>query len=223
MRLGVIAALATELGPTLRAFPALPSPGPLPSGTRWSPPYCFRAGGVGAERAARAALLLADAARPDALVSAGFCGAVTGDLEVGDLVLGGTTRFEPSADLLDLARVAWPRARSGRIATVTRVLTDAAEKAEVARKSGAVAVDMEADAVGRTAQDRKLGFLCVKTVIDTPAEPLASAYAGIWTVLWEILSRPRTVAQMIYDSKRVTVGADRLRDFFLALREKIPA
>jgi hypothetical protein len=82
---------------------------------------------------------------------------------------------------------------------------------------------MEAEAVAVAARARGLGFLCVKVVIDTPSEPLASTYAGCWKVMLDLLARPGTIGQMIYDSKRVKLAADRLRDFFLKLKEKIPA
>jgi hypothetical protein len=78
---------------------------------------------------------------------------------------------------------------------------------------------MEADAVGVAAQARGLGFLAVKAVIDTPAAPLASTYSGCWTVLGDLLKG--SVMGMIYDSKRVKLASERLREFFLALRGKL--
>src|SRR5262245_54445963 len=121
MLLGVIAALPNELGPTLKAFPG---------STRKvehlqcheSPPFVFTWGGIGDRRAAAAALLLADTFKPQALLSIGFCGALRDDLETADLILGGTTNLPAAPDLLDLARSAAPKARSGTVLTVPKVM-----------------------------------------------------------------------------------------------------
>lgn len=222
MKLGVVAALQTELGPVLRAL--RPSPRRVEHLTfHETPSLVFTAGGVGARPAAAAALLMADHAKPDALVSLGFCGALTDDLQAPDLVLGGTTAHPATPALLDLARTSAPNAKSGAVHTVPKVLVKADEKRALAKSSGAAVVDMEADAVGVVARARNLGFLCVKVVIDTPSEPLASTYAGCWTVFRDIVTRPGTIGQMIYDSKRVKVAAERLRDFFVVLKAGLPA
>lgn len=221
MKLGVVAALQTELGPTLQALqPSVRQVEHLRF--HETPSLVFVAGGVGARPAAAAALLMADTAKPDALISLGFCGALTDDLQTPDLVLGGSTAHPASPELLDLARSAAPQAKSGSVLTVPKVLVKTEDKAALAKSSGALVVDMEADAVGVVARSRKLGFLCVKVVIDTPSEPLASTYAGCWTVLKDMILSPGTIMQMAYDSKRVKVAAQRLKDFFLALKEVLP-
>ncbi|HVR83658.1 MAG TPA: hypothetical protein VMU54_05055 [Planctomycetota bacterium] len=218
MKLGVIAALSQELGPTLRAIPTTRRVvDRLPF--HESPSLVFVAGGIGSRPAAAAALLLADTFRPDALLSVGFCGALTEELETADLLLGGTTRHPAELTLLALARAAALKPRSGTVLTVPKVVVDAAQKRELAKTTGAVAVDMEADAVGVAAQARGLGFLAVKVVIDTPSAPLASTYAGCWTVLGDLLKG--SVMGMVYDSKRVKLASERLREFFVALRGKL--
>jgi len=222
MKLGVIAALQTELKPTLVA---LPHQSRSFEHLRFheTPSLVFVVGGIGAKAAAAASLVMVDRFKPDALVSAGFCGALNDQLETGDLVLGGTKKRPPDEKLLDLARAAAPKARTGRVRTVEKVVVNAEDKKTLGEESGALIVDMEAEAVGLAARSRDVGFLSVKVVIDTPAEPLASTYAGCWTVLRDVLIRPGTITQMIYDSKRVKIAADRLKDFFVALKDKLPA
>jgi nucleoside phosphorylase len=217
VKLGVIAALSQELGPTLRA---------IPTTTRTvdhlkiheSPSLVFAAGGIGARPAAAAALLVADRCKPDGLLSIGFCGALSDDLETADLLLGGTSNHPAADSLLTLAREAAPKARTGSVVTVDKVLLGADEKRALAKKSGALVVDMEADAVALAAKARGLGFLAVKIVIDTPSAPLSSTYTGCWTVLRDLLRG--SLMGMIHDSKRVKLAAERLRDFFVALNER---
>jgi nucleoside phosphorylase len=220
MKLGVVAALSQELGSTLGAIPTTTR---VVERLRFRecPSLIFVAAGVGSRPAAAAALLLADTWKPDALLSVGFCGALTEDLGTADLVLGGTTNHSAEPALLALARSCAAEARSGTVLTVPKVVVDAAEKKELAKKTGAVAVDMEADAVAIAAKARGLGFLSVKAVIDTPAAPLASTYAGCWTVLRELFKG--SVMGMIHDSKRVKLASERFREFFLALRDKLAA
>lgn len=221
MKLGVIAALRTELGPTLKVF--RPASQPVQHVTCYvSDPYVFAAGGVGMRPAAAAALLVADTFKPQALASVGFCGALRDDFETGDLILGGTTSQPADEALVDFARAAAPKARDGSVLTVPQVLLKADDKRAAASKTGAAVVDMEAEAVAKAARARGLGFFSVKVVIDTPAEPLASTYAGCGRVLLDILRNPMTIGQMMYDSKRVKLAADRLRDFFVALKDKLP-
>lgn len=221
MKLGVIAALKTELGHTFQAL--------SPASRRVEHLTCyesgqlvFTAGGVGARPAAAATILVVDAFKPQAVLSVGFCGALRDDFDTAEIVVGGTTTHPADAALLDLARAAAPKARDGTVLTVPKVLVNADEKKAAASRTGAAVVDMEADAVAVAARSRNVGFLSVKVVIDTPAEPLASTYAGCWTVLLDLLKNPMTVGQMIYDSKRVKLAAERLRDFFVSLRDKLP-
>jgi len=221
MKLGVIAALQTELGPTLKALN--PAPRRVEHLTCYeSGPCVFAAGGIGARAAAAAAILVADTFKPQAILSVGFCGALRDDFDTGEIIVGGTTTHPADAVLLDLARAAAPKARDGTVLTVSKVLLGAEEKKAAASKSGAAIVDMEADAVAVAARSRNVGFLSVKVVIDTPSEPLASTYSGCWKVLLELLSNPMTIGQMMYDSSRVKIAAERLKDFFVALRDNVP-
>src|ERR1051325_4657932 len=121
MKLGVIAALKTELNPTLAALsPASRAVEHLRF--HETPSLVFVAGGGGAKAAAAASLLMVDHFKPDALLSTGFCGALTDDLATGDLLVGRTTKSRADAALLDLARAAAPQAREGSIRTVEKVV-----------------------------------------------------------------------------------------------------
>jgi len=214
MKVGVVAALTQELSPTFGAIATAPK---TVEGLRFheSASLVFVAAGVGSRPAATAALLLADTFKPDALLSVGFCGAIVDDLASADVLLGGTTAHPADPALLALARAAAVKPRLGSVLTVPKVVVDAGEKKELARTSGALVIDMEAEAVAVAAQARGLGFLAVKVVIDTPSAPLASTYAGCWTVARDLLLRPGSVMAMIYDAKRVRLAAERLRDFFV--------
>jgi nucleoside phosphorylase len=201
VRLGVVAALRTELNPTLKAL-------------RTPEPYLFTTAGVGAEKAARAARALPQGL--DGLLSVGFAGALTDDLAPGDLVLDGSG----APELLEPARRAGPH-RVGRVEMVDHVVVGREEKEALARRTGALVVDMESAAVQAVARERGVNFLSVKVALDTPSCPLASTYDGCGTILVDILRRPWILARMIGDGRRARRAARRLRDFFLAFRKEL--
>jgi nucleoside phosphorylase len=214
MKLGVVAALSHELRPTFNALVTYPR---VVEGLRFhdSNNLSFVASGVGSRPAAAAALLMADHFKVNGLLSVGFCGALSDDLDAGDVIFGGTTAHPAEPKLLDLAKTCYHKPRLGTVLTVPKVVVDADEKRELAKKSGALVIDMEADAVAVAAKARGLGFLAVKVVIDTPAAPLASTYSGCWTVAKDLLKG--SLFAMIHDSKRVKLAAERLKDFFVAM------
>jgi nucleoside phosphorylase len=209
MKLGVVAALETEIRPTLKAF--------HPSGPDPADPFRFMVSGIGLTRAERTARSAEDV---QGLLSVGFCGGLEDGLVPGDLILGGTREFEVSPDLLKIAQRAGPH-RIGMVDTVDHVVNDTEEKRSIARTTGAIAVDMEAAGVGKVAKQKGLAFLCVKVVLDTPSHPLASSYASFGRVAIDILKRPWIVGRMIADGKRAGLAAQRLRDFFVAFAKEL--
>jgi nucleoside phosphorylase len=218
MKLGVVAALGRELLPTLQAFPSRPQEA-MGFCTYWdSPPLCFAKGGMGVVRAERVARWLAEDAQ--GLLSVGFCGGLDDSLSPGQLILGGTPEFEASPSLLEIAKRAGPH-RLGVVHTADHVVIHLEEKRRLARTTGAIAVEMEAAAVGRVARELGLPFLCIKVVLDTPSEPLASTYAGCFSTGLQILTRPWIIGRMLDDGKRAKRGAEKLRDFFVAFRKEI--
>ena len=201
MKLGVIAALRTELKPIQAALPP-------------ESPFLFVASGVGAVLADAAARALPlDLA---GILSVGFCGALTDELSPGDLVIDPTG----SPALLEAARKAGPH-RLGGVRMVDHVIITTEEKREIATATGAMAVDMESQAVARVGRERSIAFLCVKVVLDTPSRPLASTYASAARVALDVLKRPWIVARMIRDGKRAGLAAERLRDFFVAFAKQV--
>lgn len=130
------------------------------------------ANGAGAERAARAAAVALAREPVDAVVSAGYCGALDPALEPGSVyvatsVAAGGCCF-PAMD----PGSARPHA-SGVLASVGRVARTAAEKAQLRVETGAGAVEMEAAGVARAACEAGLPFYCVRSVTDRASESFA--------------------------------------------------
>lgn len=126
-------------------------------------------GGVGRERAARAARLLVDGHRPTLLVAAGFAGGLDRALARGAVVEPAAVRGSAadSEPLRLAAAFAGPT-----IVTVDRIVHSPPEKAALGAATGAALVDMETLAVAQVARDT--GRLCraVRVISDAAGDQL---------------------------------------------------
>ena len=229
----MVAAVPPEIRPAIRALRARRGSGGGGRGTStgggrsraaWDAGAIVLAcGGIGAEAAAACARDLLDRFRIEVLVSAGFAGAVRRGVATGDLIVGGTAGFAADPEALARARAAFPAARVGNVVAVGKIHRGGTDAENAARYGIAVAVDMESAAVGRVARERAVPFLCVKAILDTPDAPLASGYAGVGSVLWEIVRDPRVLAGIFTDARRARRAAGRLAEFFSALAPTLSA
>lgn len=127
------------------------------------------ANGAGPKRAA----LAADAAagfRPDALLSLGFCGAVSPDLEPADVLVATEVLWKDAAYPSSQLTNAIPH-KTGVVRTLDHIAQHSQEKAYWYER-GASAVDMEAFEVARKARMEQLPFYCIKVVTDLAGETL---------------------------------------------------
>jgi adenosylhomocysteine nucleosidase len=126
-------------------------------------------GGVGQERAARAARLLVDGHRPAVLVAAGFAGGLDPDFARGSIVIPAAVRGEsPGAESLPLA------AESGgpTLVTVDRIVATPADKAALRAASGGAIVDMETLAVATVARAAGIPCRAVRVISDAAGDEL---------------------------------------------------
>jgi adenosylhomocysteine nucleosidase len=120
------------------------------------------ANGPGSKLAGAAVDVVKEHQRMDGLISTGFCGGLQPSLGACDIfvateVLGVAPAFAPSTSRLF---------KAGKLLSIDRVVSTAAEKAELG-KSGADAVEMEAAAVATRAREWKVPFYAVRVVTDT--------------------------------------------------------
>jgi 4-hydroxy-3-methylbut-2-enyl diphosphate reductase len=140
------------------------------------PPRRALRSGMGPERA-RAAVpkLAATTARAVALM--GFCGALTDDLEPGDVIVASELRGGPDGTIACTApellaqalRRRGLRVHVGPLVSVEHIVHGGDERARLAAE-GALAVDMESAWLAEGAGDRPLAV--VRTVVDAPGREL---------------------------------------------------
>ena len=130
------------------------------------------------------------------VLMAGFCGGLDPSLKVADLVVDSTSELQISN--LELFRCA-------KMHTADHVIATAAEKAELFRRTGAAAVEMENAAVCAAVRRAGLPFLGLRAVSDTAAQAIDPAVLKICDDIGRprlfataalILSRPGIVSQL---------------------------
>jgi len=115
--------------------------------------------GTGWERASLGTKVVIETFRPELVTSVGYSGSLTSELAVGDLLV--------PAQVVGFANATIHRTGLGDGILVTAAgVAGAAEKAELARRYGAVAVDMEAAAVAEVAAAAGTRFAAVKAISD---------------------------------------------------------
>jgi nucleoside phosphorylase len=127
--------------------------------------------GVGAKNCNKRIEELLHKVLPRLVISSGFAGAVVEDLNVGDLVLA--ENYSDRQLLANAERIL--RDRSPRVAklfTSPSIVDSVTERNEIARASGAKAVDMETGTIVGICNAHGVPLLSLRAISDTPKEPL---------------------------------------------------
>ncbi len=156
--MGIVAAMAGELRPFLRATGLRRVRGGRLSVFE-SERFVAAYAGMGRERALEACAAVWARGEIAVMISAGWCGALAGEARAGTVQPIAVVRDAESGETFQTAE-------SGtELVTVSRVL-GAEEKRELRKRTGAGLVDMEAAHVARFAGERGAGFRAVKAVSD---------------------------------------------------------
>lgn len=140
-------------------------------------PIVVVANGPGPALAGRATEIVRKHQELNGLVSTGFCGALNPALKPCDIFVA--TEVVGVVHALSVPRShSCERAKSGKLLSIDRVVSTAAEKADL-RQTGADAVEMEAAAVGLKAAEWNVPFYCIRVVTDTAAETFPLDFNGV--------------------------------------------
>ena len=155
--------------------------------------------GVGQKRARLAAdrIVLGS---PSLVIAAGFCGALTSGLAVGDVV--------KPAEVVDASGKYWAcssisSGHKGRLVTVTGLVTTHLAKLELAVRHGASAVDMESAAIAEVCAAKGIPFAAVRAVsdtVDTELSPelvrlLSGGRVSVWKAVKALLRKPSMIRE----------------------------
>jgi adenosylhomocysteine nucleosidase len=196
------------------------------------------AGGMGRTSARRATELLLAGHSPRWVVSAGFGGALSRDLNRNDAVIAKEVidleghRFTVDFSLVHDAAKPGPRVTTGRLLTVDAIVRTALEKEELRARFEADVVDMETSAVAALCAERSLRFLSIRVISDDAKHDLPPEVAQLLTrsgsyrigsALRSIWSRPSSLMDFLALHSHAQEAADRLAEVTLALISRLPA
>lgn len=167
--------------------------------------------GIGPSAAGKAAGLMLFQ-KIDCLISWGTAAALTEDVFMGDLIIPEYIHAESgdiyqtddvcSCNLKKKINSGLVKMHTGLLAETGVVLENPAQKAELVRKTGAIAADMESAAIMQVAQKNSLPCIAVRTVVDesdnaVPAELTRHidifGEPDIPGIITEFLLRPRLI------------------------------
>ena len=123
--------------------------------------------------------------RPKFVLSAGYSGALTSALRVGDLVL--------ATEVADMDGNCWPATwpgalpigewraplTRGRVLTTPDLVTDPARKRELGERHQALAVDMESAVAARVCHQSGIPYGCLRAISDDWDTPLSPTLASL--------------------------------------------
>lgn len=161
--------------------------------------------------------------RPRFVLSAGFSGALRPDLQVGDLLR--------ATEILDSQGNLWPTTwpmdgaaadalPSGRLLTVSDLVSDPHQKQRLGQQSGALAADMESAVVARLCHEQGIPFGCVRVISDDGNTPLSLHLMDLlraggiapWRLAWILLRRPALSVELWRLAGQTRLAAKELGD-----------
>jgi adenosylhomocysteine nucleosidase len=176
------------------------------------------ANGPGPKLAGAAVDVVKEHESMDGLISIGFCGGLQPSLQACDVFV--------ATEVVGVAPALAPASRksfkTGKLLSVDRVVSTAAEKAELG-KTGADAVEMEAAAVATRAREWNVPFYAVRVITDTCDESFPLEFNQMRRldgrfsrvrILGAALGRPLAVfPELIKLNRRTKRAAQALGDF----------
>jgi adenosylhomocysteine nucleosidase len=147
----------------------------------------------------------------DLLISSGFAGALNNELQIGDLLVA--KNFLTIA--LDEKRspfLSFP-IHEGKLLTVSALIDSSEKRHEIARTSGAAAVDMETEFVARACAEHGIPLLSLRVITDTPREPFPAPPSVLFDIEQQqtrflrfatfFLAHPNHVLRLIQFARRI--------------------
>lgn len=118
---------------------------------------------------------------PRILISSGFAGAASEDLQVGDLLLA--ENFSDPPLLFEAQRILTSsHVRVGKLFTSLTIVDSIDERNEIAREHNAVAVDMETECIAQACAARQIRMLSLRTISDTPRQPFPAPPRALFDI-----------------------------------------
>jgi len=147
----------------------------------------------------------------DFLISTGFAGALNDELQVGDLLLA---KNFSTVDLNEKrSSVSRLPIHMADLFTAPTLSDSSEERTEIARTTGAAAVDMETEFIARACAEHGIPLLSLRVITDTPREPfpappnvlfdIEQQRSRFLTLATFFLAHPNRVPRLIQFARRI--------------------
>ena len=136
------------------------------------------------------------------LISAGFAGALSDRLHVGDLFLAenfSTVKQSETCSALSKLSI-----HAAHLLTVPSIIDSDMKRERIAQTTGADAADMETEFIARACAERALPLLSLRVISDTPSEPFPAP------------------AHVLFDTAKQRIDLAKLSAFFLTHPSRLP-
>jgi adenosylhomocysteine nucleosidase len=164
---------------------------------------------------------------PALWIAAGFAGALSSDLRIADIVA--VNNF---SDPTQFAHIASIPARAGALITTKHVVETAEQKKDLARHTGAIAVDMETAAIHRLCAARDIPVLAIRSISDIATQDLPVP-ARVWfdtakqrprplPLLWYLALHPRRILPFARFVRGIGRARSTLTSFLVAAIQSLP-
>jgi adenosylhomocysteine nucleosidase len=200
---------------------------PVISGTLAGREIVIVHSGMGMDSASARIGTFLDSHTPSLWIAAGFAGGLSPDLRVGDILT--VRNFSDPDRFSDIASLP---AHTGTLITTKSVVQTAEQKRDLARHTGAVAVDMETAAIHRLCAARGIPMLSIRAISDAVSQDLPVP-AAVWfdparqrprplPLLLHLASHPARILPFARFVRGVNSARSSLTTFLLAALAALP-
>ena len=152
--------------------------------------------------------------QPRLIVFAGFAGALTEALQIGDIIVAEEVVDEHGQSW----RTTWPAQRRGRLLTVDQLTATPAEKRRLGGRHRADAVEMESAPFAARCTQAGIPFACVRAISDevqTGLSPalttlLSGGTASPWRVLKTLIRQPGMLPELLRLARATKIASRQL-------------
>ena len=157
----------------------------------------------------------------EVLISSGFAGGVSTELNVGELFIGGNVS-DPQLLAIAKRALAHTRPHIGKLLTSSGIIHSAAQRMQLARARGADAIDMETDVIAQTCVERGIPMLSLRAISDTLREPFPAPPAVLFDIEQQkthiaglaayLIRRPSAIGPLIRFARQIGRTREKLAD-----------
>ncbi len=207
-----VQSLKSEVRPSLVCFALKEEAGPFQRLTAGREAVSILITGIGRNNAEKSVREYLQRHSPRPVFTCGFAGGLDPALGIGDVIFS-------TDDLALREKLTAARAQMATFFCAARMATTAAEKAQLRRATGAVAVEMESEAIHAVCRERGIPCATVRGISDTATEDLPLDFNQLskpdmnldyGKLVWAIVKSPGKIGALLRLQQQTRLAAEKL-------------